>query len=77
MKLDFNPMEEVPKLLSSDYQPECLLYSSCDGYHVVHAFFCPVSDEFKHFADFGESKIENPKNYKAWALLISEPEVAK
>ena len=74
MKLDFKPMEETPTLQGNEYLPECLLYSACDGYHLVHAFFCPVTGDF---ADFTESKIEDAKNYKAWALLIGEPEVAK
>nr|WP_305763857.1 hypothetical protein [Alteromonas macleodii] len=77
MKLDFKPMEETPTLQGNEYLPECLLYSACDGYHLVHAFFCPVTGDFMHFADFTESKIEDAKNYKAWALLIGEPEVAK
>lgn len=77
MKLDFKPMKETPTLQSSEFQPECLLYSDCDGYHLVYAFFCPVTGDFMHFANFTESKIEDAKNYKAWALLIGEPEVAK
>tara|TARA_X000001388_G_scaffold53726_1_gene39311 strand:+ start:341 stop:574 length:234 start_codon:yes stop_codon:yes gene_type:complete len=77
MKLEFKPMEEQPKLQGNNYSPECLLYSSCDGYHLVYAFFCPVTREFQHFANFIESKIENSDNYKAWALLIGEPEVVK
>ena len=77
MKLDFKPMEETPTLQGNEYLPECLLYSACDGYHLVHAFFCTVTGDFMHFADFTESKIEDSKNYKAWALLIGEPEVAK
>lgn len=77
MKLEFKPMEEQPKLQDNDYSPECLLYSSCDGYHLVYAFFCPVTGEFQHFANFTESKIENSDNYKAWALLIGEPKVVK
>jgi hypothetical protein len=77
MKLDFKPMEETPTLQGNEYLPECLLYSACDGYHLVHAFFCPVTSDFMYFADFTESKIEDAKNYKAWALLIGEPEVAK
>lgn len=77
MKLDFKPMEETPTLQGNEYLPECLLYSACDGYHLVHAFFCPVTGNFMHFADFTERKIEDAKNYKAWALLIGEPEVAK
>lgn len=77
MKLEFKPMEEQPKLQGNDYSPECLLYSSCDGYHLVYAFFCPVTGEFQHFANFIENKIENSDNYKAWALLIGEPKVVK
>jgi len=77
MKLDFKPMEETPTLQGNEHFPECLLYSACDGYHLSYAFFCPVSGEFQHFADFTERKIENPNDYKAWALLIGEPEVTK
>ncbi|MBJ2129071.1 hypothetical protein JC525_08990 [Alteromonas sp. IB21] len=77
MIINFKPISQLPTVPESDYSPEVLLYSSCDGYHLSHAFFCPVSGEFQHFADFTERKIENPNNYKAWAFLTGEPEVIR
>ena len=77
MNIDFNPMSQKPTLKNGDYCPEVLLYNSCDGYHLVHAFFCPVTGDFQHFADFTERKIEDANNYKAWALLMGDPEVIK
>jgi len=66
--LDWRPMNEPP----TEENEAHLLYSGCDGYHVVYNY----EGEFCSFEDVAGRYPYEAESYLAWAILPLSPNIS-
>ena len=67
--LDWRPASEPPTEEGGAH----LLYSECDGYHVVYNY----EGEFCSFEDVAGRHPYRPADFLGWALLPAQPNIPK